>query len=264
MNTQQWKSIADLFYSLGVRSYNIGGGEATLRPDLLEILGHLKSKPEPVLTYLSTNGLLLATNPELRRKLIPLIDVIGLSVDGSTAEMNYVMGRTRNHLDANKRLVMALSAEAPSLAVKIGTVVSEVNSSDIQEVGKTISLWNADSPFKLIAWRLFQFSPVEEGLDRRLTYEIPADAFDLIAQETQAAFPEMRIIPRPHSEADNAYFLVLPTGELALVKDGLHQPISEPLPALDLGTLSTLLNQHSETAARGEINRSWLTKEGPI
>lgn len=259
ISTGEVKDIIDLFYSIGVRAFNIGGGEPTLRKDLVEILQHIKSKEEPVLTYLSTNALLLSQDTELRRTLYNLVDIFGLSLDGATSEANMGMGRVRNHWQANREFIRQVSEEERVKAVKIGTIVSSVNKSDIVNIGTEIRTWLTETPFNLVAWRLFQFSPIEEGHDNRSVYEISEAEFNNVATQVKTTFTDISVVERPHSVAENAYFLVMPTGELALARNAMHEPITELLTSLDAVSLAKVIQDHSDTVDRVEQNRRWLT-----
>jgi len=261
MSTEQWKTIIDSLYTIGVRSFNIGGGEPTLRRDLVEILKHIKSKEEPALVYISTNALILSLDTELRQTLYGLVDVFGLSFDGANTESNVQMGRVERHYEANRELIRQISIEMPEKAVKIGTVVSSVNENGIADIGAEIQKWWAETPFNLVIWRLFQFSPVEEGYDNRHIYEIGEATFNNIAAQIGSRFTDINVVGRPHSVAENAYFLVLPTGELALVQDGKHQSITEPLISLTSESLINIIEQHTDTISRVEENRRWLPTE---
>lgn len=253
------KSIIDVLYNTGFREFNIGGGEPTVRKDLVDILSYIKQK-EGSLVYLSTNAMKLSRDENLRRALFSVVDLFGLSIDGSNTDMNVAMTRHQNHFNANGLFLEQLSEEFPDKPVKIGTVVSKINYVDVPQIGNHIRQWKDELRLNLLSWRLFQFSPTAEGRENRQLFEDEnfSGTFSDTCIDAIAQFEDLNVVARPNSTAENAYFLVLPSGELALSRNGMHEKISAPLNELGQAQLESILESHDDTAIRAEGNRSWL------
>ncbi len=124
------------------------GGEPLLVRKVGEYAGILASAGKR--TVLNTNGSLLARRVVQGFSLAPF-DVVGLSIDGSTPGMHRAMRGPGADLDE------ALSAadlvvRQPGTRLKIGTVVSAVNSGDLRGLAELIQRLQPD------VWRLYQYS----------------------------------------------------------------------------------------------------------
>lgn len=83
LSTKEVLGLLDQLAAMQTLSVTIGsGGEAMLRPDLLEVLGH--GRRLGLLMFLVTNGMLLT--PEQARALKDLKVVVSVSLDGASPE----------------------------------------------------------------------------------------------------------------------------------------------------------------------------------
>jgi MoaA/NifB/PqqE/SkfB family radical SAM enzyme len=124
------------------------GGEPLLVRRVDEYAGLLASAGKR--TVLNTNGSLLARRVDQGFGLA-LFDVVGLSIDGSTPDVHRAMrGPTA---DLGEALNAAdLVVRQPGTRLKIGTVVSAVNSGDLRGLAELIRRLQPD------VWRLYQYS----------------------------------------------------------------------------------------------------------
>lgn len=83
LSTREVKDLLDQLAAMGTLSVTVGsGGEAMLRPDLLDVLAHGRARG--LLMFLVTNGMLLT--PPVARQLRALKVVVSVSLDGATSE----------------------------------------------------------------------------------------------------------------------------------------------------------------------------------
>lgn len=102
LSTGEVVGLLDQLAAMGTLSVTVGsGGEAMLRPDLLEVLAH--GRRQGLLMFLVTNGLLLL--PEHARRLKELKVVVSVSLDGATPEAHNAL---RGHPMAYGSAVNAL------------------------------------------------------------------------------------------------------------------------------------------------------------
>ena len=124
------------------------GGEPLLVRKVDEYAGILASAGKR--TVLNTNGSLLARRVGQGFGLAHF-DVVGLSIDGSTPEVHRAMrGPTADLGEALNAAEIVL--RQPGTQLKIGTVVSAVNSSDLRGLAELIQRLQPD------VWRLYQYS----------------------------------------------------------------------------------------------------------
>lgn len=123
------------------------GGEPLLVRRVGEYAGILRGAGKR--TVLNTNGELLARRHgqgfDLRH-----FDLVGLSIDGSTAETHRAMRGPKASLD-DTLSAARLVAEA-GIQLKIGTVVSAVNADDLPYLAKRVQ------ELRPAVWRLYQYS----------------------------------------------------------------------------------------------------------
>jgi MoaA/NifB/PqqE/SkfB family radical SAM enzyme len=73
-----WVQILLDLHRFGIRQIVLTGGEPTLHPEIVTIAQHARSQ---FLVSMVSNGILLMQNPMLAENLLPLLDVLSLSVD---------------------------------------------------------------------------------------------------------------------------------------------------------------------------------------
>jgi MoaA/NifB/PqqE/SkfB family radical SAM enzyme len=102
LSTAELKGLLDQIAALRTLSVTVGsGGEAMLRPDLLEVLAYGRGKG--LLMFLVTNGMLLT--PEVAQELKRLKVVTSVSLDGASAASHNAL---RGHPQAFDRAIEAL------------------------------------------------------------------------------------------------------------------------------------------------------------
>jgi len=114
MSTAEIKRLVDRF-GASKRKISIGGGEPLLRPDIVEIVSHIKARGHECL--LMTNGLLLT--PKLAGQLLASgLDKLAFSIHGSAAQHEAALGR-RGFYARLISMVRAVGAARRGTAVKL-------------------------------------------------------------------------------------------------------------------------------------------------
>lgn len=124
------------------------GGEPLLVHKVNEYAGVLRSAGKR--TVLNTNGSLLARRYDQGLNLRQF-NLVGLSIDGSTAETHRAMRGPRASFDDALRAARLVSGH-PAIRLKIATVVSSVNRDDLAGLAKLVQALRPD------VWRLYQYS----------------------------------------------------------------------------------------------------------
>ena len=86
LSTQDWLNTIQFFAERGTDAIVFTGGEPLLRKDIVELLRF--SKQMGMRVTLSTNTILL---PSLAEKVLPMVDEVGIPMDGSTEQNNLLM-----------------------------------------------------------------------------------------------------------------------------------------------------------------------------
>ena len=219
------------------------GGEPLIVRKVDEYAGVLRSAGKR--TVLNTNGAFLARRLDQGFNLRHF-DVVGLSIDGSTAGMHRAMRGPKASLD-DVLDAARLVAKEPSIRLKIGTVVSGVNRDDVAGLARLVRDLGPD------VWRLYQYSQRGEqniGQQRHVLSE--ADFHRLADAATELADP----VPVARSaEAQTAGCLIIdPAGGVLRPTDFGYQEcgncLNEPL-----DDIWTRIPGQSVISA----NKRWLT-----
>lgn len=252
MTTSEIKRILIRLNRLGVSKLNIGGGEPLLREDTPEIIKFAKLLGFRI--YISTNG----TYTQKRwSEFKDYVDVIGLSLDGSTNENNVKMGRKDKAIERIVAFLEFLKTQEYGHEIKIGTVVSKANICDIVTIGNL--LLRNPSIVKPSVWRLYQFEAIGEGHINKESYQITDSEYDSIVAMVKDTFPNEIISSRSNSDHNNSYLFVSPDGMLQTV-DSQHNSILDIKNASTQEIFDTLITNH-ETINRTTENREWAFKE---
>lgn len=220
METGKVKSIIQAFSRNGVERVVFTGGEPTLIRDLPEILS--EAKKVGLFTVLSTNGLKLDSDPSLLEKLVPSLDWIALSLDGSTSEVNAKMrvGLTPEiglrHFGAVLRVVQRIRTDYPQLKIKIGTVVAKPNLRDVHNIPFSLR----DHAAIPDTWKLYQISPSEYGKINYSELEISDDEFEgafVKARENAREVEIKNVAKYTNAARPGKYLFINPLGEALIV-----------------------------------------------
>jgi MoaA/NifB/PqqE/SkfB family radical SAM enzyme len=154
----------------------------------------------------------LNTNGELLRKRLDqglrLADfaMVGISIEGSTAEVHQAMRGEKADLDEVIDAARLVTRE-PGVGLKIGTVVSGVNQDNLPALARTVRDLAPD------IWRLYQYSSRGDQNRGQQRHWLAGDAFmRLVKEATDLAMP---VPTAPSTETETEGCLIVdPAGNV--------------------------------------------------
>ena len=129
LGTAEWKCIIDRSWELGIPHIVFTGGEATLRPDLPELIAHAESKGQ--ITGLNTNARRLSDPRYVTRLVEAGLDHVQITVESCDAGIHDAMMRCSG---AFRQTIQGLqNALASRLYVMTNTTMLRTNADQIPE-----------------------------------------------------------------------------------------------------------------------------------
>lgn len=237
---------------IGVTTVVLTGGEPLIRKDLPKIIRYMYGKGLEI--YLSTNGLLLLDN---LNKIKKYISCLGLPLDGHTETLSHKMGRDIRSYRAVLKILQYFKKNPPKFMIKLGTVVARANKKDLSVVGQLIfknnALYHPDT------WRLYQFSPLNFGVQHKKKYAISDREFEKVCFNVQNIFPDRRIVPLSNKESNDSYLFIDPSLKIVLLTGDKFIEIGD-LKSDQLENFKKMKKQCQRIIFRGSFNRRWLPK----
>lgn len=158
--------IADKIIDLRVKKVVISGGEPLVMPGILEIIGYLKKNN--LVVRLDTNGLLL---PKFINQLVKLqLDTIGISLDGSTPQIDQKMRLHKNHFQSVIKSLEKL--KKTKTKVIIHTLATKINYNDIPEIANLLQKYPIES------WVIFEYCPYGLAYINRRKFQLKKGEFE--------------------------------------------------------------------------------------
>ncbi|MFA9288397.1 MAG: radical SAM protein [Weeksellaceae bacterium] len=164
LGTAEVKSMMEQAAQLGTTQFLLGGGDPFIRRDMPDLIEYASALGLHVVV--DTNGLILGKNEELFQRVAPHLHQLGLSLDGSSAEMHDGFRETRNSFERVMRLIEMSAGQAFKL--KINTIVTAANMHDIPAMVELL----APHAGTIQRWSLDQFIPVNRGKQNEDKYRI--------------------------------------------------------------------------------------------
>lgn len=144
LKTADVLKIIDLLSQAGVRSLAITGGEPLSRPDIVQILEHIKARD--MITCLTTNADFFQKYKEEIKKNI---DVIGLPVEAGNAKIHDKLrgaGNFQNVLKALQELA------CDNFQIHIGTVLTSENCRELLTIEKLLAKFAKN----IVYWKIYE------------------------------------------------------------------------------------------------------------
>jgi MoaA/NifB/PqqE/SkfB family radical SAM enzyme len=252
LTLEEIKAGIDNLTKTGVSSFNIEGGEPTIREDIVDIVEH--AKRNGMRTFLSTNGMfLLKPRPDggpLAEKLIGKLDVLSISMDGDTPELNNVIRKKKNGdpSDHFEKIVGFLDwyrdewnrrrdTPKPLYNLKINIVVTSQNIHAVQNIGNLLQdRIPAEAHAQL---KIVQVHP--RGLGRDATHLHVSDVeFSRLAKTMEETFgAHFQVTVRPYTEEVYPFIVISSQGD-AIVPQGDKQAITFVKKGEDLRPMNVL------------------------
>jgi len=197
--------IEKIFRSLGkVAFFNVSGGEPFLRNDLPDIFDLAMEYLRPGILHIPTNAIAVDRIEKFTRRILesmrqrcykapltvkPSLDGIGKQHD----EIRGVKGNWERLLETVKRL-KALAKEFPNLHVELGTVVSNFNKHNLDEIEAFAHSLGVESYRNEIAEQREEFFNIGDGITP--TAEEYADLIKGFAEKIRENLKKKRLLAR--------------------------------------------------------------------
>jgi MoaA/NifB/PqqE/SkfB family radical SAM enzyme len=236
------ENILEAIKDSSARAVTFCGGEPLLVRDTGKYARQLRDAGKT--TILNTNGSLLIRR--IDQGLDFAFDVVGLSLDGSCAEVHGAM----RGAEADFEQVLLAAAEIagrPKTRLKLATVVSRVNLADLPRLADLVRSLRPD------VWRLYQYSPRGPVNTGRQRHEMSDDIFREVAGLAALQAAPVPVAASPES---------VTAGCLIIDPDGnLIQPLSDGYRRLGscLGEPIDDIWARATFAETVHQNKRWLT-----
>lgn len=196
----------------GSNILTINGGEPLLLKNIASML--IMARDHGYATTLSTNGTLLKENTEI----LSYLDAISIPIDSLTQKTSSVLrAPLSNHHQIAMEAIRIINDTGKKIHVKLGTVVTSINLSEIIPIGSEIK----KRKLQINTWKLFQYKAVgfRRNHPMRSQLEIDREKFDSICKAARLAFPDCPITDQPN-DTEGLYFLIRPNGSITAQLDG--------------------------------------------
>jgi MoaA/NifB/PqqE/SkfB family radical SAM enzyme len=206
LSGEQWKQIIDKLADSGTRAIVLTGGEPLLRADLVDICDAAKARQLRV--TLSTNGIAL---PAVGSRILPLIDELGLPLDGADKATNNALRRSRGKLNHYRSFLKAVdfAKRYPKIEITVRTIVSRQNAAHVIDIGRKLR----ELKIAKLRWKLYQFVPISYGRDVSRIFSIEMGCFQAVVDEARRAYPDLDIDKLDHDGRNGRYLHILPNGD---------------------------------------------------
>ncbi len=199
-------------YDEGVRKVTLCGGDPLTRCDISELLEKIKE----IGFYISmdtvgssiikevTIGKNLTVKQINAKKIVKLVDMIGIPIDGSTNEIFKRFRQTRADL-INEQLTICQELNKYGANICINTVAHKGNLEDAYELAKLIK------SMVISKWQIFQYEPLGKfGLKNRDIFEITDKQFSDFQSTVLEVFDDdiSKLQFKASRNRKNAYMLV--------------------------------------------------------
>lgn len=148
--------ILDNIVKLEISKINFAGGEPLLYDNLPLLLS--ESKKRGIYNKLSTNAMLF--NEKNIKDILKNVDMLAISVDSSSDEENYFLGRGANHYAHVKKIIPLIKKTFPNIKIEINTIITSQTINGLHELYNSII-----KEFKndeIYMWKLIRFCPFRD------------------------------------------------------------------------------------------------------
>jgi len=204
--------ILNKLISLGTKKITWTGGNPLLYNRLFDLIQYAKTNG--IKTSIATNGTKL--DEEKLNLLNNITDTIIIPLDAIDKYIQEKMGRPNNQFDLIKFILGVISKNTFNYKVRINTLVSKINLSNIPELADELLKYNIDK------WRLYQFAPLRgRAKDNNFEYSIDNQVFlDLEKNiKLHQINSKVKISFYNINKLQNDNLLIIPNGDVVKTKE---------------------------------------------
>ena len=204
----------------GVTSITWTGGEALLLNGIDELLkiSHEKGIKNKIIT----NGKLLTK--ERIDKIYKYLDSITLSIDSIDDDINYSLGRGKNHFEEIKEILDYIKEKNYDVKMRINSVVCKNNVNNFEDLTNFLNNYN------IYSWRIFKFMPLrEKAVINKESFDIPLSIYDKVVSYIKTNSNIENIDTRIEEDMEKKYVLILANGDIVMTNKGKDEKIGNAL-----------------------------------
>lgn len=248
--------VIERMYKMGFRRIGFTGGEPTSREDFITLIEFAKQMG--FMTYLSTVGHRFIMDHE---RLNPVLDWVGMPIDGIDKRTNTdIRSDKMSHQHrVIKNILTWLPGKANRINIKLTTVVSQLNVNLLSDIVR----WVEGLPYKVQAWRFYQYCPLGVGKENRDKLEISADVFTYQMNMLRKLYPDMPISWASFEERDKANVVMEPNFDI-IIPDGEDYTILGNMLTDSPEKIINTIFGNDEIINKCESNRFWLEERDII
>lgn len=204
----------------GVTSITWTGGEALLLNGVDELLkiSHEKGIKNKIIT----NGKLLTK--ERIDKIYKYLDSITLSIDSIDDDINYSLGRGKNHFEEIKEILDYIKEKNYDVKMRINSVVCKNNVNNFEDLTNFLNNYN------IYSWRIFKFMPLrEKAVINKESFDIPLSIYDKVVSYIKTNSNIENIDTRIEEDMEKKYVLILANGDIVITNKGKDEKVGNAL-----------------------------------
>lgn len=204
----------------GVTSITWTGGEALLLNGVDELLkiSHEKGIKNKIIT----NGKLLTK--ERIDKIYKYLDSITLSIDSIDDDINYSLGRGKNHFEEIKEILDYIKEKDYDVKMRINSVVCKNNVNNFEDLTNFLNNYN------IYSWRIFKFMPLrEKAVINKESFDIPLSIYDKVVSYIKTNSNIENIDTRIEEDMEKKYVLILANGDIVITNKGKDEKVGNAL-----------------------------------
>lgn len=204
----------------GVTSITWTGGEALLLNGVDELLkiSHEKGIKNKIIT----NGKLLTK--ERIDKIYKYLDSITLSIDSIDDDINYSLGRGKNHFGEIKEILDYIKEKNYDVKMRINSVVCKNNVNNFEDLTNFLNNYN------IYSWRIFKFMPLrEKAVINKESFDIPLSIYDKVVSYIKTNSNIENIDTRIEEDMEKKYVLILANGDIVITNKGKDEKVGNAL-----------------------------------
>lgn len=242
-------NVIERMYKIGFRRIGFTGGEPTSRADYIDLIEYAKQMG--FMTYLSTVGHRFTKDHE---RLNSILDWVGIPIDGIDKLVNADIRSDK--MSNQHRVVKNILSWLPNnnqINIKLTTVVSQAN---INILGDIVN-WVENLPYKIQAWRFYQFCPLGVGKEKRDKLEINTELFLYKMNILEKQHPNMPISWATFEERDKANVVMEPNFDI-IIPDGEKYTLLGNMLTDSPDKIIHSIFGNKEIMRKCENNRFWL------
>ncbi|WP_239953878.1 radical SAM protein [Pantoea sp. Z09] len=244
--------VIQYMYEMGFRRIGFTGGEPTSRADYICLIE--AAKRIGFMTYLSTVGHRFMIDHE---RLNPVLDWVGIPLDGIDRFVNTTIRSEKmsNQHRVVKNILTWLPETNNKINIKLTTVVSQSNINKLDDIVQ----WVENLPFKIQAWRFYQFCPLGVGKEKREKLEIRSDLFLNKMATLERKHPGMPISWATFEQRDKANVVMEPNFDI-VIPDGENYSLLGNMQNDPSDKIINAICGNDEIMRKCEDNRLWMNK----